>query len=131
MSIEKCDFMENNFDQRQTFYCVRQRAGPLVKECRSIRPRLSQEDTRDDRKAKNELIRYAHSAVCRTQADRLELRLEVLIKYLDDLLLISGGICFVLAAWGWGGRPAALAVAGGWLCLLAFLVARGRRGGGR
>ena len=59
------------------FYCTRQRAGPLIKECRSIRPRLSADDTRDDRKAKNEIIRYAHSAVCRTQADRLELRLAL------------------------------------------------------
>lgn len=59
------------------FYCTRQRAGSLVKECRSLRPKLTPEDTRDDRKAKNEIIRYAHSAVCRTQADRLELRLAL------------------------------------------------------
>ena len=59
------------------FYCTRQRAGPLVKECRAIRPRLSESDTRDDRKAKNEILRYSHSAVCRTQADRLELRLAL------------------------------------------------------
>lgn len=59
------------------FYCTRQRAGPLVKECRSVRPRLSQDDTRADRKAKNEIIRYAHSAVCRSQVDRLELRLAL------------------------------------------------------
>ena len=60
-----------------TFYCTRQRAGPLVKECRSFRPRFSQDDTREDRKAKNEILRYAHSAVCRTQADRLELWLAL------------------------------------------------------
>lgn len=59
------------------WYCVRQRAGPLVKECRAIRPRLSREDSLADRKAKNEIIRSPHSAVCRSQADRLELRLAL------------------------------------------------------
>ena len=61
----------------QMFFCTRQRAGPLVKECRSLRPRFSSADTAADRKAKNEIIRCAHSAVCRTQADRLELRLAL------------------------------------------------------
>lgn len=59
------------------WYCVRQRAGPLVKECRAIRPRLSQYDTREDRREKNVIIKSPHSAVCRTQADRLELRLAL------------------------------------------------------
>lgn len=59
------------------WYCTRQRAGPLVKECRAIRPRLRPEDTRDDHRAKQEILRYAHSAVCRSQADRLELRLAL------------------------------------------------------
>lgn len=59
------------------WYCVRQRAGPLVKECRAIRPRLSQYDTREDRKEKNVIIKSPHSAVCRTQVDRLELRLAL------------------------------------------------------
>lgn len=61
----------------QNWYCVRQRAGPLVKESRSIRPRLLNTDTRADRRAKNEIVRSPHSAVCRTQADRLELRLAL------------------------------------------------------
>ena len=59
------------------WYCVRQRAGPLVKECRAIRPRFSQHDSQADRKEKNEIIRSPHSAVCRSQADRLELRLAL------------------------------------------------------
>ena len=59
------------------FFCVRQRAGPLVKECRALRPQLRPEDTREDVKAKQQILRYAHSAVCRTQADRLELRLAL------------------------------------------------------
>lgn len=61
----------------QPWFCVRQRAGPLTKECRAIRPRLSREDSRTDRREKNEIIRSPHSAVCRTQADRLELRLAL------------------------------------------------------
>lgn len=59
------------------WYCVRQRAGPLVKECRAIRPRLLASDTPQDRRAKNEIVRSPHSAVCRSQADRLELRLAL------------------------------------------------------
>lgn len=59
------------------WYCVRQRAGPLIKECRALRPRLSQNDTYEDQKAKNEIKKLQHSAVCRTQEDRLELRLAL------------------------------------------------------
>lgn len=59
------------------WYCVRQRAGSLVKECRALRPRLSQDDTYDDLRAKNQLKKLQHSAVCRTQVDRLELRLAL------------------------------------------------------
>ena len=59
------------------WYCTRQRAGPLVKECRAIRPRLAGTDSLADRRDKNELIRSPHSAVCRSQADRLELRLAL------------------------------------------------------
>ena len=49
--------------------------------------------------------------------------------YLDDLLLLGGGCCFVRAAWELGGRPAALVVAG--ICLVAYAVAiaRARNGG--
>lgn len=62
------------------WYCTRQQAGPLIKECRALRPRLSQNDTREDRKGKNQVIRAIqsqHSAVCRSQVDRLELRLAL------------------------------------------------------
>ncbi len=51
--------------------------GALVKECRAIRPRLARTDSREDRRDKNEIIRSPHSAVCRSQADRLELRLAL------------------------------------------------------
>lgn len=57
-----------------TWYCCRQRAGPLVKECRALRPRFGAEDTDADRKAKGDLRR---SAVGRKQVDRLELRLAL------------------------------------------------------
>lgn len=55
---------------------------------------------------------------------------QVLVLYLDDLLLIGSGCCFVAAAWDGVGRPAALAVAGTCLCIYALVIARGRRGGG-
>lgn len=59
------------------WYCTRQRAGPLVKECRALRPRLGASDTRQDIQDKRTLQRSAHSAVNRTQVDRLELRLAL------------------------------------------------------
>ena len=60
------------------WYCVRQRAGPLVKECRSIRPRLSGNDTPYERTEKNKILRPPRdSSVCRTRVDRLELRLAL------------------------------------------------------
>ena len=43
--------------------CIRQRAGPLVKECRALRPMLRQGDSPDDRKDKNAIIRAQRSAV--------------------------------------------------------------------
>lgn len=55
--------------------------------------------------------------------------LQVLVLYLDDLLLISGGCCFVWAAWEGVGQPAGLAVSGICLWLAAWLIARSRRGG--
>lgn len=58
--------------------CVRQRAGPLVKECRSIRPRLSSNDTPWEQAEKNRILRPPRdSSVCRTRVDRLELRLAL------------------------------------------------------
>lgn len=58
------------------WYCVRQQAGPLVKECRALRPRLSANDTPYERTEKNKILRPPRdSSVCRTRVDRLELRL--------------------------------------------------------
>lgn len=60
------------------WYCVRQRAGPLVKECRSLRPRLAFDDTPYERTEKNKILRPPRdSSVCRTRVDRLELRLAL------------------------------------------------------
>lgn len=57
--------------------CVRQEAGPLVKECRALRPRLSRTDSPEDRRDKLQIIHSPHSAVCRSPTDRLELRLAL------------------------------------------------------
>lgn len=53
---------------------------------------------------------------------------NVLGLYLDDLLLLAGGMCFVRAALDLGGRPAALITAGVCLTAYAFMVARSRGG---
>lgn len=50
--------------------------------------------------------------------------LRSLALYLDDLLLIAGGICFVGSAGLYGGAPAALGTSGVCLVLYAILVAR-------
>lgn len=51
--------------------------------------------------------------------------------YLDDLLFLAAGVCFVRAAGRQWGETAALAVTG--VCCLAYavVIARSRRGGGR
>ena len=59
------------------YYCTRQRAGPLTKECRSMRPRLADSDDAWTRSEKNKIVRSSLSAVCRTPTDRLELRLAL------------------------------------------------------
>lgn len=51
--------------------------------------------------------------------------------YLDDLLLLAGGGCFVRAALDLGGRSAALVTAGVCLTAYAVVVARSRGGGRR
>ncbi len=51
--------------------------------------------------------------------------------YLDDLLLLSGGVCFVQAAFDLGGQPAALITAGSCLTAYAVVIARSRGGGSR
>lgn len=60
------------------WHCCRIRAGPLVKECRAIRPRFSREDTTMDHRAKAQLKQYQKGAVNRKQVDRLEIRLALL-----------------------------------------------------
>lgn len=65
-------------DKTLFWNCVRQRAGPLVKECRALRPRLSANDTPYDRAEKNKILRPARdSSVCRSRVDRLELQLAL------------------------------------------------------
>ena len=65
--------------QKQALWrCVRQRAGPLVKECRALRPRLCAYDSPYERVEKNKILRPPRdSSVCRTRVDRLELRLAL------------------------------------------------------
>lgn len=60
------------------FICVRQRAGPLVKECRSLRPRLCRDDSPFERSQKNKILKpRGDSSVCRSRTDRIELRLAL------------------------------------------------------
>ena len=54
-----------------------------------------------------------------------------LALYLDDMLLLAGGVCFVKAALDLGGRPAGLGVAGACLTAYAIVVAKSRGGGSR
>ena len=56
---------------------------------------------------------------------------KMLGLYLDDLLLLAAGGCFMGAAFELGGRPAALVTAGICLTAYAVMVARSRGGGGR
>ena len=54
---------------------------------------------------------------------------RALALYLDDLLLLAGGGCFVRAAFELGGRPAALVTSGVCLTVYAVVVAKSRGGG--
>ena len=59
--------------------CVRQRAGPLVKECRYRRPQLRPGDLPGVRREKNEIVwAIKNSCFRRTPADRLELMLALM-----------------------------------------------------
>ncbi len=60
------------------WHCCRQRAGPLVKECRALRPRFASGESQLDHRAKAEIKRYQRTAVNRRQVDRLEIRLALL-----------------------------------------------------
>lgn len=60
------------------WYCTRQRAGPLVKECRALRPRLSADDSAYEHSEKMKILQPPRdSSVCRNRVDRLELRLAL------------------------------------------------------
>lgn len=61
----------------------------------------------------------------------LKVAVRCLGLYLDDILLLAAGGCFVRAALDLGGRPAALATAGACLTAYAVVVARSRGGGRR
>lgn len=79
---------------------------------------------------------WSRAAPALGTAGRLLLRLaeharRLLGLYLDDLLLIGGGSCFVAAADELAGRAWATVVAGACLVAYAIVVAMSRRGGGR
>lgn len=59
------------------WYCCRQTAGPLVKECRALRPRFSKLDDAYTVKEKERVRRKMDSAVCHGPIDRLELLLAL------------------------------------------------------
>ena len=54
-----------------------------------------------------------------------------LVTYIEDMLLLCGGACFVAAAGLQFGLAAALAVAGLCLSVYAVVIARAKRGGDR
>lgn len=58
---------------------------------------------------------------------RLKKCLRALALYLDDLLLLAAGICFVRAACLFCGRAAAYAAAGVCLTIYALVIAQSRR----
>ena len=43
------------------WHCVRQRAGPFVKECRALRPRLLRTDSIEDRRDKQQIVCSPHT----------------------------------------------------------------------
>ena len=53
--------------------------------------------------------------------------LQTISLYIDDLLLLSGGACFIRAAYLWLGDAAAYAAAGMCLTAYAMVIARSRR----
>lgn len=65
-------------DGTRLWICTRQRAGPLVKESRALRPRLNRSDSPYERTEKNKILRPPRdSSVCRSRVDRLELLLAL------------------------------------------------------
>lgn len=59
------------------WWCTRQRAGPLVKECRALRPRLQSTDDVWTRSDKTAVLRPRVSVLGRSAVARLELRLAL------------------------------------------------------
>nr|DAE15039.1 MAG TPA: Protein of unknown function (DUF1056) [Siphoviridae sp. cty3u30]DAL07477.1 MAG TPA: Protein of unknown function (DUF1056) [Caudoviricetes sp.] len=53
--------------------------------------------------------------------------LQTVSLYIDDLLLLGGGACFIRAAYLWLGDAAAYAAAGMCLTAYAVVIARSRR----
>lgn len=53
--------------------------------------------------------------------------LQIISLYMDDLLLLGGGACFVRAAYLCQGDAAAYAVTGACLTAYALVIARSRR----
>ncbi len=62
----------------ETWFCCRTRAGPLVKECRALRPRLRSDDQARAASGKREAQTRIRTAVNRSEVDRIELRLAAI-----------------------------------------------------
>ena len=63
----------------EQFYCVRQRAGKLVKEYRgTIPPRYAPSDTDEDRRCKADLKKQRRTVLNRESTDRLELMIALM-----------------------------------------------------
>ena len=60
------------------WFCCRQRAGPLVKECRALRPAFARDDLPGERSGKLESLRRIRTACNRCNVDRIELRLALI-----------------------------------------------------
>lgn len=72
----------------ERFYCVRQRAGHLVKEYRGTKPpRFSLSDTDEDRREKAALKAQRRTVLNRDSTDRLELMLALLGRHATHYIL--------------------------------------------
>lgn len=72
----------------ERFYCVRQRAGNLVKEYRgTLPPRYAPSDTDEDRRAKADLKAQRRTVLNRDSTDRLELMIALMGKYATHYIL--------------------------------------------
>mgnify|MGYP000020946228 CR=1 FL=1 len=72
----------------ERFYCVRQRAGNLVKEYRgTLPPRYAPSDTDEDRRAKADLKAQRRTVLNRDSTDRLELMIALMGKCATHYIL--------------------------------------------